>query len=101
MSNADARNAPPRPAAQPATSPLSACGPFFSHKVLRRHLELLAVVYVRQSTPYQVVNNCESTARQYALRDRAGALGWPPEFVKVIDEDQGKSGQSAEGRPGF
>ena len=101
MSRADTPNAavPPRPGAaacdpgQPWASPC--------HKVRRQHLEGLAVVYVRQSTPQQVLNNCESTARQYALRDRAGQLGWPAGRVEVIDDDQGKSGQSAEGRPGF
>ena len=43
----------------------------------------------------------ESTARQYALVDRAVALGWPAAAVEVIDEDQGHSGSSAEGRSGF
>jgi DNA invertase Pin-like site-specific DNA recombinase len=71
------------------------------YKILREHLERLAVVYVRQSTPQQILNNSESTARQYALRDRAIQLGWPAARVCVIDDDQGKSGQSAEGRPGF
>jgi DNA invertase Pin-like site-specific DNA recombinase len=101
MSRADTPNAavPPRPGAaacdpgQPWASPC--------HKVRRQHLERLAVVYVRQSTPQQIVNNCESTARQYALRDRATQLGWPAGRVEVIDDDQGQSGQSAEGRPGF
>jgi DNA invertase Pin-like site-specific DNA recombinase len=60
-----------------------------------------AVVYVRQSTPQQVLEHPESTARQYALADRAIALGGPAEHVVVIDDDLGTSGQSAEGRPGF
>src|SRR3954467_4996229 len=60
-----------------------------------------AVVYVRQSTLAQVERNVESTARQYALRERAVELGWPPESVVVIDEDLGRSGASSDGRFGF
>jgi DNA invertase Pin-like site-specific DNA recombinase len=56
---------------------------------------------VRQSTPHQVFEHRESTARQYALADRAVALGWPAAAVEVIDEDQGHSGSSMEGRSGF
>jgi len=58
------------------------------------HLRRLAMVYVRQSHPQQVVEHVESTARQYALVDRAVALGWSRDRVVVIDEDQGQSGQS-------
>jgi DNA invertase Pin-like site-specific DNA recombinase len=65
------------------------------------HLDRLAIVYVRQSTPQQVLDHKESTARQYALADRAVALGWPRDRVVTIDDDLGKSGQSIEGRPGF
>jgi DNA invertase Pin-like site-specific DNA recombinase len=61
----------------------------------------LAVVYVRQSTPQQVSDNTESTQRQYALARRAVELGWPADRVLVIDEDQGRSGATAEGRFGF
>jgi DNA invertase Pin-like site-specific DNA recombinase len=61
----------------------------------------MAIVYVRQSTQHQVLEHRESTARQYALADRAIALGWPAAAVEVIDEDQGRSGSSAEGRSGF
>ena len=60
-----------------------------------------AIVYVRQSTPQQVLDHQESTARQYALADRAVALGWTRDRVTTIDDDLGKSGQSIEGRPGF
>ncbi|HEY1418284.1 MAG TPA: recombinase family protein [Myxococcaceae bacterium] len=59
------------------------------------------MVYLRQSTPQQVLDHQESTARQYALADRAVALGWLRSQVQVIDDDLGKSGQSIEGRPGF
>jgi hypothetical protein len=58
-------------------------------------------VYVRQSSPQQVLYNCESTERQYALAQRATQLGWSAELVSVIDEDQGHSGATAEGWPGF
>jgi len=72
-----------------------------SEKIGKEHLERRAIVYVRQSTQQQVLEHRESTARQYALADRAVALGWPASAVEVIDEDQGHSGSSAEGRSGF
>ena len=72
-----------------------------SEKITDGHLQRLAIVYVRQSTQQQVLEHRESTARQYALADRAVALGWPRAAVQVIDEDQGHSGSSAEGRNGF
>jgi DNA invertase Pin-like site-specific DNA recombinase len=74
---------------------------FRSPKLKAWHLDRSAVVYVRQSTPRQVIDHQESTARQYALADRAVELGWAREHVLVIDDDLGKSGQSVEGRPGF
>jgi len=61
----------------------------------------LAIVYVRQSSPQQVIENRESRERQYALADFAQRLGWAPERVVVIDEDQGLSGRSADNRAGF
>ena len=70
-------------------------------KIQNTHCERLAFVYVRQSTPMQVVENRESTERQYHLRDRAIELGWPPNRVEVIDEDQGRSGSTATHRTGF
>jgi len=74
---------------------------FYSNKITDYHWERFAVVYVRQSTQQQVLENRESTARQYALVDRAVALGWSRDRILVIDEDQGRSGQTAEGRLGF
>ena len=59
------------------------------------------IVYVRQSSPQQVLNNRESRERQYALADHAVDLGWPRDRVLIIDEDQGESGKSAEHRSGF
>jgi DNA invertase Pin-like site-specific DNA recombinase len=72
-----------------------------SEKILAQHRERLAVVYVRQSTPQQVLNHQESTRLQYSLQSRAQQLGWPAERVLVIDDDLGKSGATAEGRMGF
>lgn len=72
-----------------------------SDKITDEHLRRMAVVYVRQSTQRQILEHGESTARQYALADRAAALGWPSAAVEVIDEDQGQSGSSAVGRSGF
>jgi DNA invertase Pin-like site-specific DNA recombinase len=72
-----------------------------SNKITDDHLTRLAIVYVRQSTQHQVLEHRESTARQYALADRAVVLGWPKTAVEVIDEDQARSGSSAEGRSGF
>src|SRR5688572_4920621 len=75
--------------------------PLRSPKLRSWHLDRIAVVYVRQSTPQQVLDHKESTARQYALADRAVALGWARDRVVTIDDDLGRSGQSIEGRPGF
>lgn len=65
------------------------------------HCERMAFVYVRQSTPLQVIEHRESTERQYNLRERAINLGWPASRVEVIDEDQGRSGSTAAHRTGF
>src|SRR6266849_7882617 len=70
-------------------------------KIQPTHCDRIAYVYVRQSTPWQVLENRESTERQYHLRDRAIELGWPPNHGEVIDEDQGRSGSSAAHRSGF
>jgi DNA invertase Pin-like site-specific DNA recombinase len=70
-------------------------------KITERHRQRRAVVYVRQSSPGQLERNTESTARQYALRERAVELGWPAGSVVVVDEDTGRSGASTDGRPGF
>ena len=70
-------------------------------KVTASHLKRDAFLYVRQSTLHQVVQNTESTQRQYALQQQAVALGWPMERVHVIDCDLGQSGASAVDRAGF
>ncbi len=82
--------APNSPAASPSL-----------HKIRPRHLDRLAIVYVRQSTPHQVASHRESADLQYQLRRRAVGLGWADDRVVVIDDDQGISGQSVENRPGF
>ena len=70
-------------------------------KVTAEHLRRDAFLYVRQSSLRQVLENTESTKRQYALRDRAVAFGWPIERIHVIDCDLGLSGASAQDRDGF
>jgi DNA invertase Pin-like site-specific DNA recombinase len=65
------------------------------------HFLRLAIVYVRQSDPQQVLNHIESRERQYALVDLAVALGWPRDRTLLIDEDQGNSGKTADWRTGF
>lgn len=72
-----------------------------SLKITTTHRAMFAYVYLRQSTSGQVLHNTESTARQYALVDRAVALGWPRDRVRVIDDDLGRSGTSTELRTGF
>ena len=69
-------------------------------KVTASHLRRDAYLYVRQSTMRQVFENSESTRRQYALRERAVALGWPTEAINVIDSDLGLSGADGD-REGF
>jgi DNA invertase Pin-like site-specific DNA recombinase len=72
-----------------------------SLKVQPHHLERGAYLYIRQSSMRQVIENVESTKRQYALRGRAIALGWRDDQIIVIDSDQGESGASATWREGF
>jgi DNA invertase Pin-like site-specific DNA recombinase len=68
------------------------------NKVTSEHLARAAYIYVRQSTPYQVVNNLESQRRQYGLVERARQLGW--DDVQLVDDDLGRSGGGT-ARPGF
>jgi DNA invertase Pin-like site-specific DNA recombinase len=70
-------------------------------KVTAAHLARDAYLYIRQSSLKQVLNNTESTVRQYGLKERAVALGWPADRIIVIDTDQGQSGASAADREGF
>lgn len=70
-------------------------------KVQSHHLERGAYLYIRQSSMRQVMENVESTKRQYDLRGRAIGLGWRNDQIVVIDSDQGESGASASWREGF
>jgi Resolvase, N terminal domain len=75
--------------------------PLDSPLVTRRHRQGKALIYIRQSTPQQVLSNQESLRLQYALRQRALGLGWPPDDVEVIDADLGLTAAAAQHRPGF
>lgn len=70
-------------------------------KIRADHLKRDAFLYVRQSSLRQVFENTESSKRQYGLRERAVALGWPIERIHTIDSDLGISGASADNRDGF
>jgi DNA invertase Pin-like site-specific DNA recombinase len=70
-------------------------------KIHHTHTDRQAVVYLRQSTLKQVYEHRESTSRQYALKDRAIALGWPVGQVEVVDDDLGQSGSQVANRHGF
>jgi DNA invertase Pin-like site-specific DNA recombinase len=99
---ADGRPVPPPAAAPPSVRSEAGLFPAFGlSKIGPRHLERRALVYVRQSSPQQVLEHRESAALQYGLARRARELGWPGDRVEVIDEDQGRSGSTAEGRLGF
>lgn len=87
-------------ATQATSSPLS-FGLRSTSKIRELHLDRLAMVYVRQSSPQQVLENRESRERQYALAQFAQRLGWLAERVVLIDEDQGQSGKTADHRTGF
>src|SRR5262249_49877231 len=72
-----------------------------SELITTRHLSRLALVYVRQSSPRQVLTNQERLRLQYALQQRAQELGWPPEQIEVIDTDLGVTAATAAPRLGF
>ncbi len=72
-----------------------------STKISPEHLKRLAIIYIRQSTLAQVLNNQESTERQYALREKALKMGWSPDLIRIIDEDLGVSGSGRVQRHGF
>jgi DNA invertase Pin-like site-specific DNA recombinase len=70
-------------------------------RVAAHHLSREAYLYIRQSTPRQVIENGESTRRQYALQERAIGLGWPAARIHIIDQDLGLSGAHSVARDGF
>ena len=72
-----------------------------SESIPPTHLGKLAVVYIRQSSPRQVLVNQESLKLQYRLVDRARALGWAPDRVRVLNADLGRSARTTAGRTGF
>lgn len=70
-------------------------------KILPEHRERCAFIYVRQSTPAQVIHHRSSTERQVELADRAAELGWSKNLIDVVTDDLGQSGRFIEGREGF
>ena len=89
-------------ASKPSTSVVEAPAyPSRPHKIQPWHLERLAIVYVRQSSQYQVIHNKESAEVQSGFRNLAMAWGWPSSRVIVIDHDQAQTGTSVEARTGF
>ena len=70
-------------------------------KITEHHHSRLAYVYLRQSTPGQVLHHQESTERQYALREKAEELGWNEAAIRTLDRDLGKSGAQMAGREDF
>jgi DNA invertase Pin-like site-specific DNA recombinase len=72
-----------------------------TNKITFGHLKRRAALYIRQSTMQQVLENTESTRRQYELKDRLIGLGWPMDRIDVIDSDIGLSGADASRRDGF
>src|SRR4051812_14158109 len=100
MSGPEALPVGPR-RAEGTTGAVPAVGGLRSSKIRDRHLGRLAIVYIRQSSPQQLLEHKESRERQYALAGHARALGWAEERVLVIDEDRGQSGKTAEHRLGY
>jgi DNA invertase Pin-like site-specific DNA recombinase len=72
-----------------------------SDLITPQHLARKAVIYLRQSTPHQVLSHQESLRLQYGLHERAYQLGWPPEAIDIIDDDLGLIAASAAHREGF
>ena len=96
MTTRDAGDVKPEGRPDGVTASPAAFGLRSASKIRDRHLDRLAMVYVRQSSPQQVLENRESRERQYALAQFAQRLGWPAERVVIVDEDQGQSGRSAD-----
>ena len=71
------------------------------HKITSSHRERTALIYLRQSSMAQLREHTESTRSQYALADKAAALGWPRSDIEVIDTDLGISGKWGVAREGF
>lgn len=101
MTTRDARVLDREDVSARATPTATTFGLRSTSKIRDRHFDRLAMVYVRQSSPQQVLENRESRERQYALAQFAQRLGWPADRVVIVDEDQGQSGKSADNRSGF
>src|SRR3954465_12389691 len=95
------RSGPRADAAPRPSPPPTGGGARGAELVAARHLGRKAVIYVRQSSPHQVLTNQESLRLQYALRQRARELGWQEASIEVIDADLGLSGAAAAHRQGF
>src|SRR5262249_36617074 len=89
-------NGPPRERSSPMNAPDTRPAKIHTH-----HLDRWAVVYVRQSSPQQVLRHTESAKVQANLRQQALAWGWPAERIRVIDQDQGRTATTSAGREGF
>src|SRR5215813_13433648 len=74
---------------------------YSSDLITPQHLARKAVIYIRQSTPHQVLSHQESLRLQYALHERARQLGWPDAAIDIIDDDLGLTAASAVHREGF
>src|SRR5262245_2659155 len=74
---------------------------YSSDLITPQHLARKAVIYIRQSTPHQVLSHQESLRLQYALHERARQLAWPDEAIDIIDDDLGLTAASAAHREGF
>src|SRR4030095_14332364 len=72
-----------------------------SETVTTQHLTRKAIIYIRQSTPHQVLTNQESLSLQYALKQRALSLGWRDPDIELIDSDLGLTAAAAQHREGF
>src|SRR5438309_5535937 len=72
-----------------------------SDLITPQHLTRNAVIYIRQSTPHQVVSHQESLRLRYALGARARQLGWPDAAIDIMDDDRGRTAASAAHREGF
>ena len=73
----------------------------YSELITPGHLARMAIIYVRQSSPHQVLSNQESRRLQYALKGRAQSLGWQPDNIQIIDSDLGRSATHVDHRDGF
>lgn len=100
MNSRDAIAVERKNAAPGSTPPAPTFGLRSTSKIRDHHFNRLAMVYVRQSSPQQVIENRESRERQYSLAQFAQRLGRPAERVVIVDEDQGQSGKSTLNRSG-